>query len=544
MLCLTPRVNLWRGDTVHQAQDVKSAFMRAIPARRGAARSWVRSALALVVLALMAVARTVPAQTAHRDTVRQTCAIRVAQTRPGHATRPAIIRVSVTDSTGKPIESASVNYSGTAASGMTDGYGLAVLSVPASNTLLGTRLGVRRADYTALLAPLAVAAGDTVTATAVLCPSRTVIEMMITTSTGTHLLSREHGDTMRACAPVAEVRWDTTGRTSPTPGDAIVRGHMADSAGAPVTKGSIAVHPGTPDHVRAAIAGGFADQHGDVAVTVRASQLGRGAAMVLALRGLAFTPISLPVQLAPGDRLTIRAALCPGKDWLSQLGASDSLSAGSTRVSSVSTPDRHADSIATGAAGLGARSHTDSWGAGVGAVLGGLAGYAYERGACDVIASRCTGWHGAIGGAVIGALVGYAIGRAFTPHEMGNTVAASACLPGDTPDAARLLDVARGMVIADTGAYASARAMYHFPHMTAEAAASRVAVVRAQDVCTRVAAAFRRVVRDSVSTGPVYVIAVGDMYWAYDPAWETARSEFQPYVSFFHDLRVAGMGAA
>lgn len=86
--------------------------------------------------------------------------------------------------------------------------------------------------------------------------------------------------------------------------------------------------------------------------------------------------------------------------------------------------------------------------------------------------------------------------------------------------------------------------MYHFPHMSAKRAVSRVAVVRARDVCTRVAAAFRRVTRHSMSARPLYVIAVGDMFWVYDPAWATPESEFQPYVSFFRDLRVAGIGAA
>lgn len=328
MLCLTLRVNLWRGDTVHQARNVKSAFTRAIPAHRGVARSRDRSAPAwvgMVVPAMMAVTRSVPAQTVQRATVRQTCAIHVVQTHSSHAVEPAIIRVTVADSLGKPIESASVGYPATAASAMTDSHGTAVLTVSGQSPL-GTTLVVRRIGYVAVRVPLRLALGDTIAATAVLCPSPTVIPMIVTTSTGTRTPSPDRGDTTPRCVSVAAaVRRDTGGRAARVPDNAIIRVHVVDSAGTTAKPIVVSAHLTSAEGgLGSGITGGYTDQHGNVTLTVPASRLGRGTSVMVVVRQISYYAAHATVQLAPGDTVEVKAALCGGAPFLSEAAGKDS----------------------------------------------------------------------------------------------------------------------------------------------------------------------------------------------------------------------------
>lgn len=93
-------------------------------------------------------------------------------------------------------------------------------------------------------------------------------------------------------------------------------------------------------------------------------------------------------------------------------------------------------------------------GVGIGAIAGSIVGYRYELGGCDLIASRCTGVHGAAGGAVVGALLGYTIGHLFTSR--------SACMPADAESAGMVAEMRRIVDTTDLD-YASIRKRWKVP---------------------------------------------------------------------------------
>lgn len=139
----------------------------------------------------------------------------------------------------------------------------------------------------------------------------------------------------------------------------------------------------------------------------------------------------------------------------------------------------------------------------------------------------------------VAALVSSCAGFARLP------AAQSACASATSPTAVRMLTVAQRMVTADSGGDADARSFYKFARVSPDSVGSAVYVVTVDSVCSRVAAAYRTAISDSSASGPVYVVAVGPMYWVYDPQQTpTASSEFRAYVSLFADLTVAAIGAA
>ena len=54
-------------------------------------------------------------------------------------------------------------------------------------------------------------------------------------------------------------------------------------------------------------------------------------------------------------------------------------------------------------------------GAAIGVVLGGLVGYKFARGVCEVTDSNCNARPPVVGGMVIGGIVGYLLGDVFEP---------------------------------------------------------------------------------------------------------------------------------
>lgn len=148
--------------------------------------------LATVGIALagsMVVAASVRAQSAARDSVPLACSTRILHV--SHASsresipQPAIIRVTVTDSAGKPLRYATVLYRPTPLDVWSDTNGVALLRVPSGWTRREARLSVRRFWYVVRDTPLMVEPGDTVTATAVLCPRPPAHPVTVVTQTGT-----------------------------------------------------------------------------------------------------------------------------------------------------------------------------------------------------------------------------------------------------------------------------------------------------------------------------------------------------------------------
>lgn len=169
---------------------------------------------------------------------------------------------------------------------------------------------------------------------------------------------------------------------------AVITAMVTDSVGKPLASATIARMPGGP--------GAYTDTNGKAMFHLSERDVERTDSTNVMVRRIGSTAIAVPVRVAAGDSIDIVASMCP---W----------SYG--RFNPNARPP------------MGPEHDHSGIGAGIGAVVGTLLGYFSERGSCDLVASRCTGVHGAAGGAVVGALVGYGIGDLFKSH--------SACMPAD-----------------------------------------------------------------------------------------------------------------
>lgn len=340
MLFLMLRVNLGRGETMRQTPDITSGSMRAMRARWRAARSrwWGIRAVAGAVLAVVAFPRSVPAQAT--PVARRACGIQVshALAMPGAqrqgARGDAIVYALVIDPAGKPIEGARVALQPAAIAWVTGPQGELVFRIPPQLRPVGdsVTVDVRRVGYPPVHAPVLVAPGDTITAVLCVIPVGPLPMEIVRAKRETNL---GLADTTRHCASVASViRQDTTGRAASTPGNAIIRVHVTDSAGATTRPIVISAHVATADGgLGSALTGGYTDQHGDVTLTVPASRLGRGTSVVVVVRQISYYAAHATVQLAPGDTVDVKAALCGGAPFLSEAVGEDSVSARSERLS-------------------------------------------------------------------------------------------------------------------------------------------------------------------------------------------------------------------
>lgn len=179
---------------------------------RAPSRRWRVSPVSRVALVgLMIVTGRASAQSAMRDSVPMVCSTRVLRVR--HATsrdstkQPAIIRVTVTDSAGKPLNEATVLYrprSSFVAEAFTDTNGVAVLRVPSRGASKEATLAVRVFWYAVRDTAVTMAPGDTVTAIAVLCPRPPAQSVTVETQTGTSQMIRissRPADSTRAPLP-------------------------------------------------------------------------------------------------------------------------------------------------------------------------------------------------------------------------------------------------------------------------------------------------------------------------------------------------------
>lgn len=163
---------------------------------------------------------------------------------------------------------------------------------------------------------------------------------------------------------------------------AVVVATIMDSAERPLAAASVARMPGGP--------GAYTSDSGRAVLHLSERDVARVDSTGIVARRVAFRPMQIPVRVAAGDSIDIVASMCPSNY-------------------------NRSDLIAVTA--MGPEHDQSGIGAAIGAVVGTIVGYRFELGGCDLVASRCTGRHGALGGAVVGALLGYAIGDIFKSHS-------------------------------------------------------------------------------------------------------------------------------
>jgi len=185
---------------------------------------------------------------------------------------------------------------------------------------------------------------------------------------------------------------------------AVITATVNDSAGHPLGAASVARLPGGP--------GAWTDSLGRASFRLSAHDVERTDSTSVMVRRVGFSAMAIPVRVAPGDSIDVVASMCP---W---------------------SYERSDTPIPTG-------PEYDHSGVGtvIGAIVGGIVGYGYERGLCETTDAQCTGRHGAIGGAVIGAVVGWWLGGVFTDH--------AACMPAGAQSANMIHSMRE--LIADSG---------------------------------------------------------------------------------------------
>jgi len=185
---------------------------------------------------------------------------------------------------------------------------------------------------------------------------------------------------------------------------AVVTATITDSVRKPLPSVTVARMPGGP--------GAYTDASGKAMFHLSERDVARRDSTNIMLRRIGYSAMQIPEKVAAGDSIDIVASMCP---W--SYGRAD--------------PNARPP--------MGPEHDHSGIGAGIGAVLGTIVGYLSERGSCDLIASRCTGVHGAAGGAVVGALLGYGIGDLLR-HR-------SACMTADAQSAEM---IARMRAVVDT----------------------------------------------------------------------------------------------